>query len=48
MIVVQMDHIYLDSMFYHIMNAKLYICVCLEIVVGSSDKPICPGPCLAP
>ncbi len=35
---------YLDSMFYHVMNAKLYFCACWEIVVGSSDKPICPGP----
>ena len=34
----------IDSMFYHIMNAKLYFCICWEIVVGSSDKPICPGP----
>ena len=39
-----MGKIYLDSMFCHIMNAKLYFCVCFEIVVGSSDKPICPGP----
>ncbi len=30
--------------FNHIMNVKLYFCVCWEIVVGSSDKPICPGP----
>ncbi len=45
MLVVQMGQIYLDSMFYHInMNAKLYFCICWEIVVGSSDKPICPGP----
>ncbi len=26
------------------MNAKLYFCACWEIDVGSSDKPICPGP----
>ncbi len=39
-----------DSMFYHIMhvmNATLYFCVCWQIVVGSSDKPICPGHFLA-
>ena len=41
---VQMVQIYLHSMFYHIMNAKLYFCVCWEIVVGSSDKLIFPGP----
>ncbi len=44
-LVVQISQIYLDSMFYHIMNAKLYFCVFWEIVVSSSDKPICPGPC---
>ena len=31
-------------MFHQIMNAKLYFRVCLEIVVGSSDKPIYPDP----
>ncbi len=34
-LVVPMGQKYLDSVFYHIMNAKLYFCVCWEIVVGS-------------